>query len=209
MREEVDINHWARRSQFQFFKKFEEPFWGVTVRIDCTLAYAWAKANEVSFYLYYLYQSMRAVNAIENFRYRLEGEKVYLYDSVGASATVLRENGTFGFSYVDYHELFSDFEVSANKEFLRVRAREDLVPGSATANVVHYSSLPWLDFTGLSHARLFSRPDSAPKISFGKMSDQNGIKTMPVSIHVHHALVDGFHVGQHVDLFQELMNKGL
>ena len=29
---------------------------------------------------------------------------------------------------------------------------------------------------------------------------------MPVSIHVHHALVDGLHVGQYIDCFQELLN---
>ncbi|MDB5207744.1 MAG: Chloramphenicol acetyltransferase [Flavisolibacter sp.] len=29
---------------------------------------------------------------------------------------------------------------------------------------------------------------------------------MPFSIHVHHALIDGFHAGQFVDLFQEEMN---
>ncbi|MEL7004699.1 MAG: hypothetical protein AAFN93_18470 [Bacteroidota bacterium] len=30
---------------------------------------------------------------------------------------------------------------------------------------------------------------------------------MPVSIHVHHGLVDGIHVGQYCDLFQKLLNE--
>jgi chloramphenicol O-acetyltransferase type A len=30
---------------------------------------------------------------------------------------------------------------------------------------------------------------------------------MSVSIHVHHALVDGYHVGLYVDRFQALMNE--
>jgi chloramphenicol O-acetyltransferase type A len=29
---------------------------------------------------------------------------------------------------------------------------------------------------------------------------------MSMSIHVHHGLMDGYHVGQFVDCFQELMN---
>ncbi len=48
--------------------------------------------------------------------------------------------------------------------------------------------------------------DSAPKISFGKMTETNGEKSMPVSIHVHHALVDGVDVGRYIDCYQELMN---
>ncbi|HNZ72690.1 MAG TPA: CatA-like O-acetyltransferase, partial [Prolixibacteraceae bacterium] len=66
--------------------------------------------------------------------------------------------------------------------------------------------IPWLDFTGISHARSFSHPDSCPKISFGKVTEKEGIKTMPVSVHVHHALVDGYHVGLFIDKFQDLLN---
>jgi chloramphenicol O-acetyltransferase type A len=29
---------------------------------------------------------------------------------------------------------------------------------------------------------------------------------MPVSVHVHHALMDGFHVGQFVEAFQDILN---
>ena len=71
---------------------------------------------------------------------------------------------------------------------------------------MHFSSLPWLDFTSFSHARSFSFPDSSPKISFGKMTESKGKKSFSVSIHVHHGLVDGFHVGQFVEKFQELMS---
>jgi chloramphenicol O-acetyltransferase len=43
--------------------------------------------------------------------------------------------------------------------------------------------------------------------SFGKMKiNENGKKTMPMSIHVHHGLVDGLHLGQFVDYFQEIIN---
>jgi chloramphenicol O-acetyltransferase type A len=66
--------------------------------------------------------------------------------------------------------------------------------------------LPWLNFTSLSHARAFSFKDCIPKISFGKMTEQNGVKTMPVSIHVHHAIADGSDVGLFVEKFQEILN---
>ncbi|RYZ84904.1 MAG: chloramphenicol acetyltransferase, partial [Proteobacteria bacterium] len=56
-------------------------------------------------------------------------------------------------------------------------------------------------------ARNFGLADSCPKISFGKMTvDTNGKRTMPMSVHVHHALLDGYHVGYFTDRFQELMS---
>jgi chloramphenicol O-acetyltransferase type A len=39
------------------------------------------------------------------------------------------------------------------------------------------------------------------------MTRENGKKSMPVSVHVHHMLMDGYHVGQFIDAFQELMNR--
>ena len=36
--------------------------------------------------------------------------------------------------------------------------------------------------------------------------DENGKKTMPISVHVHHGLVDGYHVGLFLDALQQLMN---
>ena len=88
-----------------------------------------------------------------------------------------------------------------------MRNSNGLEPAGASSNVIHYSSLPWLRFTALSHARSFSFRDSCPKISFGKMTEKDGQKTMPVSIHVHHALVDGYHVAQFVEAFQQEMDK--
>jgi chloramphenicol O-acetyltransferase type A len=54
---------------------------------------------------------------------------------------------------------------------------------------------------------MFSGKDSCPSISFGKMTESNGKRLMPVSVHLHHALIDGLHIGQYIDCFQELMNK--
>jgi chloramphenicol O-acetyltransferase type A len=203
----LNLETWNRRDHFLFFKQFEEPFFGVTAAIDCTKAYAWAKEKGLSFFLYYLHRSLIAANAIEPFKYRLQNNDVLVYDAVHASPTINRNDGTFGFSYIDYYPLFENFVREAQKEMARVQAGTGLVPAVSSENVIHYSSLPWIDFTSVSHARAFSFNDSIPKITFGKMTGETNNRKMPVSIHVHHALVDGFHVGQYLDVFQEAMNN--
>ena len=207
MPQTLDLTTWERKSHFDFFRTFEEPFFGVCVEVDCTTAYRKAKELNTSFFLYYLYQSVRAVNEIESFRYRIVGDDVLIHEQVGASATINRENGTFGFSYIPYAESFREFEQGAKAEIARVRSTDELIPSEAAENVIHYSSMPWIKFTSVSHARSFSHPDSVPKISFGKMTEVGDKKLMPLSIHVHHALMDGYHVGQHIDRFQELLNE--
>ncbi|KQC02579.1 chloramphenicol acetyltransferase [Pedobacter sp. Hv1] len=207
MRQLFDLENWPRKDHFNFFNQFEEPFFGVVVEIDCTIAYDKCKREGKGFFLYYLHQALAAANAIENFRLRIEDDQIYLYDAVHASAVINRPDGTFGFSYIDYAVQFADFQVEAQKEIKRVKDSTGLVPASSGANVIHISAMPWLKFTSLSHARSFTFKDSCPKFSFGKMIEQNTQKIMPLAIHVNHALMDGYHVSLFVDDFQQRMNS--
>ncbi len=205
---ELDIDTWARKEHFHFFKQFEEPYFGVTVNLDCTIAYATCKDQGISFFLYYLHKSLQAANEVEPFRYRIKEGKVYVYDQINGSATIHRPDGTFGFSYMTYHEDFSIFARVASEAIARTQQSNKLVPSISGDNVIHFSALPWIDFTAVSHARSYSSQDSCPKITVGKMKEDAGRKSMALSIHVNHALMDGYHVGQYVELFQELMDGG-
>lgn len=203
----LDIENWDRKDHFAFFKDFEEPFFGITVRCDCTRAYDYCKKNDISFFLYYLHCSLLAANDSEPFRYRIDGRQVIVYDEIHASATIPRENGTFGFSYIDFRRDFSDFVLVAKTEMDRVRNSEGLLPAVSGENVIHYSALPWLDFTSASHARKYSSPDSCPKITFGKLTTDRKKRSMATAVHVHHALMDASHVGVYMDAFQENLDR--
>ena len=207
MKQKLDLNTWNRKEHFLFFKQMEEPFYGITTSIDCTKAYAKAKELGVSFFSYYLHKTLSAVNAIENFRYRIIEDEVYVFDVIDASATVMREDTTFGFSYMPYAENPIDFAQIVQIEIARIQTTTGVFTREYPENLIHFSALPWINFSSLSHARSFTWPDSCPKISYGKLLDENGKKTMPISVHVHHGLVDGYHVGLFLDALQQLMNE--
>ncbi|WP_184549905.1 chloramphenicol acetyltransferase [Mucilaginibacter sp. FT3.2] len=207
MKHKLDIDTWARKEHFLFFKQFDEPFYGVTVTMDCTAAYAFAKEKKVSFFLYTMHCALTAAQRIPAFTYRIEGDDVYIHSKIDGGSTVGRSNGTFGFGSFPYATSFDDFIIEANKEVESVQNSTELIRSSAT-NIIRFSSLPWIDFTSISHVRMFGIEDSCPRISFGKMTPSDGKRSMPVSIHVHHALVDGLHIGQFIDCFQQLMNGG-
>lgn len=205
----LDIENWTRKEHFLFFKQFEEPFFGLTVEIDCTNAYASAKQLKTSFFIYYLHQTMIAVNTIEPFRYRIIDDAIYIYDTINASATILREDTTFGFSLIKYSPDYAIFAKNTLEEIERIKNTTGLFTTEFTDNnLIHFSALPWINFTSLSHARSHTVPDSCPKISFGKMMEsKDGKKTMSMSVHVHHGLIDGFHLSQFVNCLQDLMNN--
>ncbi|MGD9900541.1 MAG: CatA-like O-acetyltransferase, partial [Calditrichaceae bacterium] len=88
---------------------------------------------------------------------------------------------------------------SEDKESLDARADED--------NMIHYSVIPWIAFTGLSHSRRFGREDSIPKIVFGKYQTKNGRLMMPISVEVHHSLMDALHVSRYLTRLQEILDQ--
>ncbi|WP_044213102.1 chloramphenicol acetyltransferase [Flammeovirga sp. OC4] len=206
MKKIVNIENWNRKEHYHFFSKFSEPFHGITVKVDCTKAYDQAKERGVSFFLYYLYRSIKVANQIVNFRYRILEGKVYEYDSIRPSCTIGRADGTFGFSYIDYDKEEELFYEKAKVKIDEVKNSTSLFSGDAGDDVIHFSAIPWINFTSLSHARSFEMADSVPKISFGQLTEEGGMKSMSVSIHVHHALVDAYHVGQFIEQFQNLLN---
>lgn len=205
----LDLENWNRKEHFAHFKQMEEPFFGVTVEIDCTKAYQTAKELNVSFFIYYLHKTLAAVNSVENFKYRIADDKIYVNDHIDASATIGREDGTFGFSLIEYNPDFNLFKQNALAEIERVQNTTGLFTRAFDDdNLIHFSAIPWINFTSISHARSYTFPDSCPKISFGKMTtSETGKRTISMSVHVHHALMDGLHVGQFIDRFEEEMNK--
>lgn len=206
MKQKLHLDTWNRKEHFLFFNQMEEPFFGITTVIDCSKAYQKATDLGISFFTYYLHKTLVAVNQTESFRYRIIENEVYIFDRIDASATILREDKTFGFSMIEFDKDIIQFAEITKKEIARIQTTTGIITRDFDINLIHFSALPWINFTSFSHARSYSWPDSCPKISFGKMMDENGIKTMSMSIHVHHGLMDGYHVGEFVNLFQKLMN---
>ncbi|RAJ98327.1 CatA-like O-acetyltransferase [Aliidiomarina maris] len=211
MKHIIDTNRWPRRAQYEFFSEFEEPFFGLSADVECGAAYSLCKAKGYSFYLYYLHKILLAANQIEEFRYRIEDQQVVLWDSIRIGGTVDRADGTFGFAHYSFAQDFEQFAQLAKAEMARVRGRSDLEHSDGQDDIIHFSAIPWVSFTSLSHARHFKRADSCPKISTGKLREVmtgKGLATvMPVSVHGHHALMDGMHVGRFFELLEALLGS--
>lgn len=208
MKREIRLENWNRREHFAFFSSFDSPYFGLVAEVDCTKAYQKARDAGISFFIYYLFQSVQASNAIDAFRMRIEQDRVFIYDRIHASATLGREDTTFAFSFIPYHHNLAAFELEAQNEMAAVKNSSGLRlnENARRVDTIHYSSIPWVRFTGLSHAQNLQYADSVPKISFGKLFDENGRKLMAVSVHAHHALADGYHVGKYLEEFQQRLD---
>lgn len=204
----LDTETWNRKEHYHFFSRCDEPFFGIVADVDVTDGYRFCKENEISFFLFYHYKAITAVNRIEEFRYRIVDSKILIYNTINVTTTISRPDNTFAFAFIKFTNSFKEFRESAQKETDRIKNSSGLGANNDTAapDVIHFSTVPWISFTGVTHARNYKYPDSVPKITFGKYYHKNERLMMPVSINVHHGLMDGYHVGKYLQLFHQLVN---
>jgi chloramphenicol O-acetyltransferase type A len=198
---QIDLKTWERGSLFKLFDNFSEPFHGVCLRVDCTETFRYAKDSRISVFLALVHRSLAAAHQLENFMTRIVDGAVWRFATIHGGSAVGRPNGTIGFGHYIYQPQLVAFAREASLELERVKNRNDL-ERYAGQDLIRFSILPWFDFTSISHARDFGTDDSAPKITFGKITETGGRCMMPLSIHVHHALADGMHVAEFVELFE-------
>ncbi len=225
----LDLQTWPRRDAYAYFRDFDKPFFNVCTRLDVTRLKGAAKAFAGgSFSLACHRIALLLANRIEPFRYRIEdaddagdpgggAPRVRIHDRLRGGMTVLRNDDSFGFAYLEPHASYVDFAthgaaaIAAAKD---PRARFD--PRLDDVAVIHFTTLPWIHFTSFSHARNWRRSgrptDSIPKIAFGRV-DAERARTgderlwMPLSVEVHHALMDGLHVGRYIQAFEAAMQN--
>lgn len=202
----LNIENWPRKQLFYFFKDYENPFFNICSNLVVTALVNHTKSAGIRYSLASLYLSTRAANNIEEFRLRLRGDKVIVHDVIHPGSIILLKDETFDFCYFDYKHSFPEFTAHASRVLQKAMSlNRSLNPRDEDDDMIHYSIIPWISFTSFSHARHRKVHDSVPKVVFGKYFCEGEEIKMPVSVEVHHALMDGIHVGKYVKLFQEYL----
>lgn len=206
--EYIDFEKWPRKEHFDFFYKMDYPQFNVCMNLDVTQFLAFVKKQGISFYYAMGFAAASAANQIDNFRYRIRGERVVLHDKVHPSFTVMSGDDDL-FKYVAV-ELTDDIvSFSGKAKGLAEQQKEFFVYKDAEErdDMLYITCVPWFSFTQLTHPISLSKEDSVPRISWGKYFQQDGKWMLPFSVQANHALLDGVHVGKYVALLQEYMNR--
>ncbi len=193
----LDLESWPRRASFEYFRGFDKPYFNVCVRLDVTALVALTPRLPGSLGLACHHLVLRQANELEPFRLRLDQGRVRVHDTVHASLAVLRDDESIAFANLGYDSDFGRFAAAARPQLQAVRRGElPFDPAQDEAAVLHFTTLPWVDFSSFSHARNWGREDSVPKFAFGRLQPEGDRWRMAMSVEVHHALMDGLHVGR-------------
>lgn len=172
------------------------PHFAVTAPMDVTNLLEFLKREKHSVNLGVIFTLSAAANAIPEFRWRIRDNRIVEHLKVNPSFTVPTEVAdVFSFCTVPYDTDAKTFlkQAAAVRELMRTSP--NLEDEEGRDDYLFLSALPWIRFTGIQHAMQYHPGDSVPRISWGKFYQEGGKTMMPLAVQVHHALVDGRHVG--------------
>lgn len=197
-----------RSKHFEFFKNYKNPHFNICTDLDITKTYSYTRKNKTSIFTAVLYAVMKTCNYFEEFKYRIEGDKIKVHDTVHPGITVLTDDDLYSnciFEYIEPYEKFLDKYNTAN-----LKAKKEIIVGEEQKgrdDLIFISSLPWINFTSVTNPMSGNPDDSIPRIIIGKHSRKNNKIILPFSIQVHHALMDGVHVAKFLYKLSDLLNE--
>ena len=200
----IELDTWDRREIYEFFSPLSNPFYSVSFRLDVTELRRFCRRRELSFYYAMVYLSARAVNDTQAFLYTIRDGEVFLLDRREPSFTDRRAGETyFHIVTMPCGGSLEEFCAAAREKSLSQRGFID--PSSESGDLIYFSSLPWLDLTGLTNERELDPDDAIPRIAWGQYVEENGRLMLGMSVEVNHRFVDGADIGA----FAERLEKSI
>lgn len=200
------MDTWERREHFHFFRQMDYPLYNICYDMDISGLREYVKERGFSLNHSLLYLATGAASAIENFCYRVRGDKVILHDQLHPSfAAPSGSKGLFKYVTLDYHRDLSEFN---RKAVEKVEQQKEFFPAESLAgrdDLIYFSSIPWIRFTALTHTISLNKDDGVPRISWGQFYQEQGKCLLPFNLQVNHIFVDGYHLG----LFKQQMEEDI
>ena len=195
---EIDLGTWVRRDIFKHFIQDIRCVICITTEIDVTDVLAFCKANNRRFYPTFLYLVARAINQRDELKMGYDNAgKLIRWHEVSPSYVVFHpEDELFTRLITDYSPNFDVFyERVVSDMILHQNKRAFEIPYTAQ-NTFDASCLPWLSYKSCDLHVFDSGTYLAPIVTWGKYEDVNGNLTMPLTMQIHHAVADGFHIAR-------------
>jgi chloramphenicol O-acetyltransferase type A len=198
----IDIETWPRRDHYRLYRNLDQPHFNMCANVDLTAFYAALKVHQIGFTAGVLYVIARAANDIPAFRQRMRGDDVVEHETVHPSTTVLSDEGLFGFCTLDYAADLPSFAAKATATMAAAKQHPTLEGDIERDDVLYSTSIPWVSFTSFAHPTHLHPVDCVPRMAWGKRFTEGDRLKMPLSVQGHHALMDGFHMGQYYERVQ-------
>ncbi len=204
----VDIDKWSRGSLFHFYIEKMRIVMSLTVDINVAPLITYTKKNGLKFYPAMIWVVSKVINSHDEFKYGWDTDgNLIRWDSISPSYTVFnRDDECFSKFVTEYtDDIFEFYQRTVDDQ--RKYQEERAIIGNQPQNFFDVSCLPWVKYKHFDVHVFDEGKFLAPVLTWGKYEVQNGNALMPLTMNIHHAVADGFHLSRFFNEVQELIDS--
>lgn len=204
----IDQSRWERGELFRFYMEKMRIVMSLTVDLDVTRLIAYTKENGLKFYPSMIWIVSKAVNSHEEFKYGWDQEgNLIRWEFLSPSYTDFhREDENFTKLVTPFSEDLFEFHRSFMEDKEKYREKRAVLSGQPP-NFFDVSCLPWVKYRHFDVHVFDEGKFLAPVVTWGKYEKEQGRYKMPLTMNIHHAVADGFHLCRFFNEVQERIDS--
>lgn len=204
----VNLDEWSRGSLFQFYIEKMRIVMSLTVDIDVAPLLTYTRKNNLKFYPAMIWVVSKVINSHNEFKYSWSnGGDLIRWDYISPSYTIFNQGdesfSKFVTEYTDNLLEFCKRTVDDQRKYQTERA----IIKDQPQNFFDVSCLPWVRYKHFDVHVFDEGKFLAPVVTWGKYETESNKALMPLTMNIHHAVADGFHVSRFFNEVQELINS--
>lgn len=204
----VNLNEWSRGSLFKFYIDKMRIVMSLTADVNVTNLRAYSKKNNLNFYPLMLWVVSKIINSHDEFKYSWDDAgNLIKWDFVSPSYTDFHaDDENFVKMVTEYSDDLFEFCSRVDKDRQRHK-NERAILFNQPPNFFDVSCLPWIKYSHFDIHVFDEGKFLAPVVTWGKFEEKDGKLIMPLTMNIHHAVADGFHLSRFFNEVQELMDS--
>lgn len=198
----IDLAHWDRKEYFDLYYTKSPCTYSMTVDLDITHL----RSLSVKLYPAMLYLITKTVNEYPQFRtVRIKSGSIGVFSQMYPYYTVFqKESETFSNLWTAYHPDYHIFSNRYETDMKLYGHISQMVPKpNVPENVFPVSMIPWSSFRGFNLNLKNGYTFLQPTFTMGRFFHQDNRCLLPISVQVHHAVCDGFHLSRFLNQLQQ------
>lgn len=206
----INMQTWPTAPAFHYYTQMAPTSYTINVNMDVTTLRSRLKASGCKFFPAYLYLVTRAITKQEELRVAVKDGVLGHWDCLTPAYPQLHEDDkTTSLLWTEYNDNFPEFHEQYLADTRQHGQSHGILSskGLPPANSYIISCIPWFTFNSFSLHNHGIKDYYVPSFEAGGFTESgSGQIIMPLSVTVHHATTDGYHLKLFFDELQRTMN---
>lgn len=201
----IDKESWKRKEYYDYYFETIPATYSMGAKLDITRIIE----KKLKIYPVLLYLVTKTVNKYEEFRTIIDDGELGIFSEMTPSYTIFnKESETFSSIWTEYSSNFELFYERCIKDIEIYSTKQGLYPkGEPPKNCFPVSMIPWVIFESFNLNLQKGYGYLLPIFTLGRYYKECEKIFIPLSIQVHHAVCDGFHITRFINSLQESINS--